>query len=188
MIATTQTPLPKPAQPAPAVPDPRRSYDRGAWVGAVANETTTENRMTETIDLSKLSLADLRRELDRRERERQGLVAKRDKLAAELADLDAQILRLEGNGGAAADRAERPARQRAPKLALPRPKNSLSLPDAIALEAEPGQVVSPAEIAKRVLASGYQTNASKFAMVVANALNKHKGFRRIGRGRYERVI
>src|SRR5688572_15378060 len=96
MIATTQTPLPKPSQPPPAVADPRRSYDRGAWVGSMATETSPKTRMTEPINLSKLSSADLRRELERRERELQGLVAKRDKLAAELAALDAQIRELDG--------------------------------------------------------------------------------------------
>ena len=80
-----------------------------------------------------------------------------------------------------------PVPHREPKLALPRPKNSINLCDAIGLEAEPGQVATPAEIAKRVLASGYQTTAANFVMVVATALSKHQGFKRIGRGQYERL-
>jgi len=102
----------------------------------------------------------------------------------EPAALDAQIRDLQGE-----DRPATPAatRHRPAKLALPRIHNSLSLPDAIALEAEVGEVVTPADIAKRVLASGYQTNAVRFETVVASAMSKHKGFRRVGRGRYERV-
>ena len=77
MIATTKTPPPRPAQPALPVADPRRSYDRGAWVRELASGTTPENRMPAPADLSRLSYDDQRRELDRRERELQGLLAKR---------------------------------------------------------------------------------------------------------------
>jgi len=145
-----------------------------------------ENHRPAPTDLSRLSYDDLRRELDRRERELHGLVAKREKLTAALTEIDAQIQRLQGNGnGATATAVAKVPRE--PGLALPRPKNSINLPDAIALEAEPGQVVTPTEIAKRVLARGYQTTAAKFAMVVANALSKDKRFKRIGRGQYERL-
>jgi hypothetical protein len=188
MIATTQPPLPEPCRPPPAVADPRRSYDRGAWVATMATETSPESRMTEPIDLSKLSSADLRREIERRERELHALIAKRDKLAAELAALDAQIRELEGHSEPSRTRGRPAARGRHAKLVLPRPKNSISLTDAIAMAVEPGATVTPTEVANLVLANGYQTAAAKFAMGVANALNKNKGFKRVGREQYQRSV
>ena len=184
MIATTKT---TPHQhPAPVVADPRRSYDRGIWVGGIAGDTLGgDHASTEVaVDLATIRTEEIHRELDRRQRALDALVAKRAKLIAELADLDAQIRELQGEDRPV-QRAE--TRHRPATLALPRLKNSLSLPDAIALEAEVGEVVTPAESAKRVLTSGYQSNAVRFETVVASAMSKHDGFRRVGRGRYERV-
>lgn len=102
----------------------------------------------------------------------------------ELAALDAQLRDPPGENRPARLAA---TRHRPAKLALPRIHNSIRLPDAITLEAEVGEVVTPAEIAKRVLASGYQTSAARFETVVASAMSRHKAFRRVGRGQYERV-
>jgi hypothetical protein len=152
----------------------------------MATEAAPETQLTNPIDLRRLSYADLRQELERRERELQGLVAKRGKLSAELAALDEQIRELEGHSEPRRGNGRPAARGGPAKLVLPRPKNSVSLTDAIAMAVEPGVTVTPTEVAKLVLANGYETTAAKFAMVVANALNKHEGFRRIGRGQYER--
>ena len=50
-----------------------------------------------------------------------------------------------------------------------------------------GEVVSPAELAERVRAAGYRTSAKNFSPVVSQALAKERHFRKVTRGRYERV-
>lgn len=172
-------------------PDPRRSYDRGAWAGPRPDDDPDgpDSEALQRLPASALSgipTDQLRRELDRRQRGLETLLVRRDALRTEIAELDDKIRQLEDE-----DRPPgRPARgngKRSVRLALPRPRNAISLPDAIALEVEPGQTVTPADAAKRVLANGYQTTAKTFTMVVANALSKDRRFRRIGRGQYERV-
>jgi hypothetical protein len=167
--------------------DPRRSYDRGAWAGPGEDEDASDapSRAPPSA-LAGIPTDLLRRELDRRQRGLDTLLAKRDALRAEIAELDAQIRELKDEDRPPG-RAARGGGKRSARLALPRPRNAISLPDAIALEIEAGQTVTPAEAAKRVLANGYRTTAKTFTMVVANALSKDKRFKRIGRGNYERV-
>jgi hypothetical protein len=186
----------KHSEPEPQVADPRRSYDRGVWdpssgepldgIGEGTDEADAAAPQAAPVShLAGISTDLLRRELERRQRGLETLLARRDAIRAEIDALDARIRELEDE-----DRPPRRAPAGAPRsarLALPRPKNSISLPDAIALEVEPGQTVTPADAAKRVLASGYQTTAKTFTMVVANALSKDKRFKRIGRGTYERA-
>ena len=169
----------------PPVSDPRRAYDRGVWTetGEGGEGAAVELARPPAPALAGIATELLRRELDRRQRGLVALIAKRDAVRAEIAGLDAAIAEL-------SEEPRRPARgggKRAARLALPRPKNAISLPDAIALEVEVGQSITPADAAKRVLASGYQTTARTFTMVVANALSKDKRFKRLGRGKYERV-
>ena len=183
MIATT-TAI-KRDRSEPVVDDPRRSYDRGIWVGALAGETSKDDATREhPIDLASISIDGLRRELDRRQKGLDALLARRARLAQELAALDAEI-----RGMQAADVPVRraPSRGQSARLAIPRLKNSISLPDAVALEAEVGQVVTPPEIAKRVLASGYQTTSKSFTAMCTNTLSNDPRFKRVGRGRYERL-
>lgn len=173
--------------PEPPVSDPRRSYDRGVWAesGEAGEGEPGSPLRAPPSALSAIPTEQLRRELERRQRGVEALLGKRDTLRAEIAELDAQIRELEHENR----RPGRSARggKKSARLALPRPKNAISLPDAIALEVEAGQTITPAEAARRVLANGYQTTAKTFTMVVANALSKDKRFKRIGRGEYERV-
>ena len=43
------------------------------------------------------------------------------------------------------------------------------------------------EIAKKVLASGFQSRSKTFTAMVTNTLSNDARFKRVGRGRYERV-
>ena len=169
--------------------DPRRSYDRGAWAEGEGGTGEEEGgRRAGAADLASISTELLRRELERRRRGVESLLARRDSLRTEIAELDAKIRELSDEPPRAArGRGRGQGGRRSARLALPRPKNAISLPDAIALEVEVGQEITPAEAAKRVLASGYQTTAKTFTMVVANALSKDKRFKRLGRGKYERA-
>ena len=170
--------------------DPRRSYDRGAWAGGEGEGEGEggggSGGRASAAELASISTDALRRELERRRRGVESLLAKRDALKAELAELDARIHEL-SEVDARPARGRHAGGKRSARLALPRPKNAISLPEAIALEVEVGQSITPADAARRVLASGYQTTAKTFTMVVANALSKDKRFKRLGRGKYERV-
>jgi len=167
--------------PAPAVGDPRRSYDRGVWT---ATEPVDVGAAPEP-DLGSIPVEALRRELERRQRRLEALSARRAAIADEIAALDALIEAAERPAGPQPGTS--PRRHQPARLEIPLPKNALSLPDAAALEAEPGAIVTPAEIARRVLASGYQTASKRFIAQVTHAMSADGRFRRVDRGRYERV-
>ena len=130
--------------------------------------------------LKNMTTAELRQELERRTRNVGKLQRRRDKLVAEIAEIDAELAALgESTGGAVGgDPAAGPRR---------RARNKVSLPDAIAAAMEIGAVVSPKEAADLVQANGYKTTSANFNMMVSNALAKDKRFKRLGRGQYERV-
>jgi len=188
MIAPRQPIGLKANPPEGPVSDPRRSYDRGAWAEVEGDASEAGGRRATPAELATISTEMLRRELERRRRGVESLLARRDALRAEIAELDAQIRELsDEQPRSARGRGHGHGGRRSARLAMPRPKNAMSLPDAIAMEVEVGDSITPADAARRVLASGYQTTAKTFTMVVANALSKDKRFKRLGRGKYERV-
>jgi hypothetical protein len=147
--------------------------------------------------LRTLSTAALRRELARREAGATRLTRKRAKLAKALAAMDAELA---GLGVDAPKRRGRPPGRRGPgrrkgsknrKPGPPpgrrHPNNTLNLPDALAAAVRPGALVSPAKAAGIVKARGYRTTDKAFGKTVSKTLATHQGFRRKGRGQYERV-
>jgi len=135
--------------------------------------------------ITNLSTADLRRELDRRERAADKLQAKRDKLAKEIAGIEADLAALGAKTGRRGKRGT-PSRgtSAGPRR---RAKNEMTLPDTIAAAMEVRAVVSPKEAAELVKKNGFKTTSKNFGMMVANALAKDARFKRVGRGQYERV-
>lgn len=136
--------------------------------------------------LSKLSTADLQRELARREKSVSKLHARRDGLITQLKEVESEITALSGaaairgaGGGGGGGGRKSGGRGRA--------RNEVSLPEAIAQAMEVGAQVSPKEAAELVLANGYKTTSANFNMMVSNALAKDKRFKRLGRGLYERI-
>jgi len=130
-------------------------------------------------------MGELLAEIDRRHARAEALLAERDRILAQMTTIEAEM-------GIVGPKALAPAPAGQPALAEPRPrrqpaKNSVSLADALALAVEVRATVSPAEAAQLVQSNGYQSTAKNFGMVVANALSKDARFKRIGRGRYERV-
>jgi hypothetical protein len=107
----------------------------------------------------------------------------------ELTAIDAELSLLGMNGPTAARRSSRVSKGRSAsgKGSRSRPKNKLTLPDAIAAAMDMGAVVSPAEAAKLVKANGYKTTSKTFSVNVSQALTKDERFKRVGRGQYERV-
>ncbi len=137
--------------------------------------------------LAEVPAEEILAELRRRQSALRVLLARRARLAEQLASVEAEILDLGGRDmldpaagpSAASDPSPRPAR--------PGDVSTLPLPAAIAGVMELGDVISPREAAGRVVAAGYRTTAANFGAVVIQALSRDKRFRRVARGRYERI-
>lgn len=127
--------------------------------------------------LGKVSLDDLEREMHRRQREVGKLVAKRDRLAAQVGDLDAQIKALGGAasvGSFGTTAAGRPRR---------RPQNDANLSDSL-LGVLKSATMSVTEASEAVQKAGYQTTSSSFRTIVNQTLIKDPRFKKVSRGRY----
>jgi hypothetical protein len=138
-----------------------------------------------------MSIAQLRRELARREKSLATLVSRRAKVAKQLASLDADIAALGGGraaGSVAGTRGRRPGPTKgARKGTRTRAKNKMTLPDSLVAAVRKGATVSPAEAGKAVKAKGYTTTSKTFGIQVASALTKDKRFKKVGRGQYQLV-
>ncbi len=124
--------------------------------------------------LSSLSVADLQRELRRRQGTVGRLMKKREGLAAKLAALDAEIgglgIVLRGRGaGVGGGRI--------------RPKNEMKLVDSL-VKVLTGKTMSVTEVADAVQQAGYRTSSSSFRTIVNQTLINSGKFKRVGRGQY----
>jgi hypothetical protein len=144
-----------------------------------------------------MSTRQLRRELARRERGASRLISRRDALQRRL---DTVLSELQELGHDVAGGARRGARRGRPpgrgRAAGRRPgragkrlraRNKVSLPEALAAATKPGATVTPAEAAQRIKAKGFKSTSANFGMMVSNALSKDKRFKRLERGKYQRV-
>ena len=142
--------------------------------------------------LKNLSVADLRRELERREKGGDRLQAAHAKLAKRLAAIDAELADL---GVEVAPRRKpgpkpgrKPGRFAKGDGRSRRVKNSMTLLEAILKGVPTGKTVSPAEAAAAAKAAGYKSAGKKFGQQVATCLaNSKKAFKKLGRGQYQRV-
>ena len=129
--------------------------------------------MARPSKLAALSVADLHREIARRERGSKALLRKRARVAAKLDALDAQIAAMglkEGGGRSGASGGKRP-------------KNAMSLVEALA-KALQGKTMGVGEAAKAVQKAGYRSSAKNFRVVVNIALINSGKFKRVERGQY----
>ena len=124
--------------------------------------------------ISKISVKELEKELRRRVRLLASLRKARNKLAAKLAKLDAQLA---GLGRAAKAAAPRRAGRK-------RPRNKLSLTDTLAKVLDPKQPLSVGQAMDGVKRAGYKTTAKGFRVIVSQALTRDKRFKRASRGQY----
>ena len=133
--------------------------------------------------LGKVSVEDLKKEIGRRQRRLPELIAARDAL-------NCQIAELEGLGGAKPTvkrrkkAGRRKAARRAVKRAVVKPSRAGSLSSALmeALGAKGKLTIS--EAAEAVQAAGYKSKSKDFQNIVSMALSKDKRFRRVRRGVY----
>lgn len=143
--------------------------------------------------LKHLSVAELRRELDRRERGSRNLLAQHVKLAKQLTAIDAKLADL----GVAVPVRGRRGRKPGPKPGrksgrragrrVRRATGGMTLVQALEKGISTGRTVSPLKAAKAAKRAGYMTSSKSFGVQVATALAKAPGFRKVGRGQYRRV-
>ena len=127
--------------------------------------------------LSTLNIADLRQEIERRQKLLPKLIAQRDALSREITELQ----------GLAAPEAGKAAKTEAvPKKTRRRrrAKNKVGLADALAGFLKGKKKVAIGEAMEGVLAAGYKSNARDFRSVVNNMLLTDKRFKKIGRGEF----
>ena len=123
-------------------------------------------------DLTEKSMAELRSEIRRRERQLTSLHRKRDKLVAQLQEVDAQISDL--GGTATGD---------SPVSGRKRYRNDSNLADALASLLS-NQTLSVTEASIEVQKAGYKTTSPNFRTIVNQTLLRDKRFKRVGRGQY----
>lgn len=125
--------------------------------------------------LASISATDLHRELQRRQRAASSILRRREKLAAKLAVLDAEIagLGLSVRGGP--DGAV---------LGRRRPRNDSNLIEAL-VKLLDGKTINVTSIAEEVQKAGYQTTSANFRTIVNQTLiNNPSKFKRVSRGQY----
>jgi len=143
--------------------------------------------------LKTMSVADLRRELERREKGGAKLLAAHAKLAkrlaaidAELADLGVEVAPRRKPGPKPGRKPGRPAKTGDGRSR--RVKNSMTLLEAILKGVPTGKTVSPAKAAAAAKAAGYKSAGQNFGQQVATCLaSSKKAFKKLGRGQYRRV-
>jgi hypothetical protein len=125
--------------------------------------------------LGGVSVADLQRELARRQRAAGTLMRKRARLLKRLQSLEGQLAHLgvSGRGGVTGPVGS----------GRKRPHNDLSLADALA-KALDGKTMSVSDLAKEVQRKGYRTTSPSFRLIVNQALLKGTAFKRVVRGQY----
>ena len=137
-----------------------------------------KGRIMPGAKLANVSLNELHKEILRRQRMLPQLIAQRD-------ELDRQIAELQGLGGPKATApprtGERTGRRRGRRVATGR---AGSLVEKLVEIFQGKGKLSVAEASQAVVAAGYQTKSRNFPTIVAMMLAKDKRFRRVKRGQY----
>jgi hypothetical protein len=126
--------------------------------------------------LSTVAIAVLQQEIQRRQKMLPKLIAQRDALNREIAELQGM--------------AEPDARKATKLAAAPkkgrrrRAKNKIGLADALAQFAKGKAKVSVGQAMEGVLAAGYKTKSKAFRQVVNKTLLQDKRFKNVGRGEF----
>jgi len=140
-------------------------------------------------ELSSLSTAELRAELERRHHELDELRHQRQQILDQLAALDRSIRAVERPDGGRAERATTDTVSNGDLLPVPHrweAFDTLPLPEAIARLMAIGDVTSPQEITDALLAKGYGTRTKSLRTRVTQVLASESRFQRVARGRYQR--
>jgi hypothetical protein len=131
------------------------------------------------IKLAGVPLAALQKEILRRQSLLTKLIAQREDLDRQIAELGA----IDAGPALAVDR-RMPVKRRVPGARGRRAKNTMSLPDALAEALKGQKPLGIAEAMEAVLGAGYRTASKSFKSIVNRTLIKDKRFKRAGRGKY----
>lgn len=157
----------------------KTSKKRASTRRPAAKKTAARGKKTSTrktagdaagANASGLSTDELERELRQRRRKVPSLLAKREKLLAQAAEITREIESLGGNAGGGV-------------TGRRRPRNAQTLPDAL-FGVLKGREMGVSEVARAVQAAGYNTTAANFTTIVNQTLTRDKRFKRISRGIY----
>jgi hypothetical protein len=142
------------------------------------------------------SLADLQDLVEAKEREIGGFQSEREALLARMQQIDGMIAAASGGGRGGRRRSGRPAKakgarkagrrfagRRGKRRGGARGESGLAAMIAKVLK-DSKEPVKLAEIAKRVLAAGYETSSGRFGVIVGQRLSEMKGVKKAGRGLY----
>lgn len=121
--------------------------------------------------VASLSTDELHRELARRQREIRTLERRRDRIAEQLEQVEAELAELGALGGVTVNGVRK------------RPRNEANLADSLAKILK-NKTMSVTEIADAVRKTGYRTSADNFRTIVNQTLIKDKRFKRVSRGQY----
>jgi hypothetical protein len=127
--------------------------------------------------LAKVSIEDLKKEISRRQKGLLRLIAKRDALDGQIAELESL-----GTVKPMAKRGRKPGRKRGPKVQRAPRAGSLASALVEALKAK-GKL-SVAELVAAVKVAGYKSKSKNFQTIVGMTLSKGKQFKRVKRGVY----
>jgi len=132
------------------------------------------------------SVAQLRKELEDKERQVERLKTKRAKLAGELERLDKEIARLSGKpaAGGKSGGKKRAGKKRAKKKRRRRPKNKAGLADTLAQVLEGKEAVSIEEAVDLVRKAGYKSTSKNLRGLVGQTLSGDDRFKSVDRGVY----
>ena len=151
----------------------------------MAKKTTKKSRRKKTAKkatrrskggrpLTGASTVDLKTELARRARELRKLETRREKLLAQLDEVEASIASHGGPAVGGLTEAGRPRK---------RPKNTMTLEEAL-VRLLKGRTMSVTDVAEAVQQAGYRTSSSTFRTIVNQTLIKSKHFKKVGHGEY----
>jgi chorismate mutase len=130
--------------------------------------------------LAKVSVEDLKKEISRRQKGLLKLIAKRDALNSQIAELEALGLPVKP---VVARRRKKLGRKRGRKAQRMPRAGSLASALVEALKAKGKQSV--AELVAAVQEAGYKSKSKNFQTIVGMALSKGKQFKRVKRGVYK---
>jgi hypothetical protein len=139
--------------------------------------------------LSGLSSSALEAELARRRGERTRLEKEHLGLTRRLAEIERVLSGFGGRVRRAAKRGAAAARQRvgkarrASKTGRRRPRNTMTLNDAL-VKILSGKQMGPTEAAAAVRSAGYKTTSPNFRTIVSQALARDKRIKKLRRGKY----
>jgi len=127
--------------------------------------------------LAKVSVEELKKEILRRQRALPMLIAKRDAINCQIAELEAL------GGAKPAAKLPRKARRKAGRRGKRGPRAG-SLASALVEALKGKRKVSVAEAASAVQAAGYRSKSKDFQNIVGMTLSHRPQFKRVGRGVY----